>query len=318
MNSASQQDYTLTRGRNQAGRVLEPLLGGYPVLKDQPAADYTIMFSGCNGGTVSPAVTLSSLTFTGAGVPGGSFSIPFNRIKAIASIGGCTGARAQAMTIVSQSNPCCVGHFSKGATVRYWDGGAEPKEQNFFVSFTCDCDSELTETQRAQKWVDQVNADPSAVVTASNNAGTVTVTSKTPGLPIDLVGLEGFITPTVTVTNAVSFGHGEELLRRGFDKDYLEGLCDPEKCYDVAIITFSEEHELNITGSVSGRRVYGFVDSTLWVAFDSTCGTPLAALKTALNGGGTAAQYLDKLASDSAVNTIVPSPTPTPTPSASA
>lgn len=98
-----------------------------------------------------------------------------------------------------------------------------------------------------------------------------------------MVGLEGFTTPTVTVTNAPSFGHGAELLRRGFDAAELEGLCDPAKCYDVAIITFAE-NELNITGTVSDSAFMPLPTQAFWVAFDSTCGTPLAALKTALNG----------------------------------
>lgn len=315
MESSTKFDFTDTsRGTNQASRALEPLMGGYPVLRDEPVPDYTIMMADCEDSTIALAV--SKLNFTGPGVPNGTLSFPFKRV-CDAWVGCPTDAQKQVVTLTGQSDTCCDSTFRKGISIEYWDG-VQYQQQYFERVFVCDGDSEMTEANRVQALVDIINADANAVVVATRSTANLVLTAKVAGVPFKVQGAEGFINETLTTPNIEFFGTGAHLLRKGFDAALVDLTAD----YNV--ISFVVEEKVDVAngpmgGSYSSARPYMLVEKNVWVAFASDCSTLRTTLLGILNGTATAAQYLDRVATDNCNNpTVTPTPSPTPTPTSSA
>jgi hypothetical protein len=308
MESSTKYNYQDTsRGQNQPSRAGEPLLAGYPVLRTAPVPDYAVLISDCDNSSI--ALATSKVLFMGPGVPDGRLEFLFKRIGD--AIVACpTTAQAQKIQLTGQSDPCCVDIFRKMISIEYFDG-VQYLQQDFEKVFTCDCDSEVTEANRVQALVDVITADGSAAVSATRSGSNIVLTSKVAGRPFRVLGVEGFISETQTQANIESFGTGQHLLEKGFDVSLLTLSSN----YNIIAFQVEEPVEVNQGPFKPGQaRPYMLVRKNVWVAFASGCSTLRTTLLGILNGTGTAAQYLDRVASDNCNN---PTPTPTPSPSPS-
>lgn len=213
-------------------------------------------------------------------------------------------AQVDTVTIVEVPNAdCCGERMWYYLTIR-WKDGEEEMTHTYDVDFLTG--STTTKTQVSAAFIEKINADTNAIVTAAAVGETFTLTADTPG--------QGFVTSTNaalmtvahTTPNVISFGDGQDLIDNyGFTA--ADGI-DAANEYAILEIPWFTFRDGDIPSDFGDNKLSGQMVASkhkLWVlvetggtAEDAVLGTaigdssPTDSLCFILAGSSTASKYL--------------------------
>lgn len=246
------------------------------------------------GGYSVPDLTTGLLTLND-----GSSSVVINYADIIAQsvdeICSTAGVKGQwTLTVnTAPSTACCNNTLDYNVAMEWQESCSQVGSKNYHIIGSGNVPDTTTTIATAIK--NAINADPSAVVTASSSGAVVTVTAKTEGLAGLLIKVTSNITLVASVANTAPAGNYDDLVAMGIDGALLDGT---SATYAQIWISYWEHGAASTLESANSSDACGLScrrTCLLLVEEDGTAAfqvlTNSGALLNILEGAASTAQY---------------------------